>query len=231
MNRISTMARYPVSHGESYMRLAELFEPQKPTARKSKADTIAQVFIIESLELVDEAKERREGAVLASVLKMCGKNPLYYYIRTRAELEHIAEEFEASGYRYLHISCHGGETSLETTLDSVSYTDFANIFAGKLKDRRLFVSACSAGNEMFAELVASKNEDVISIAAPSSDIRFDHAVAFWTSFYVKTFSQNSKSMNSSPIIEVVKPLAALFLAPLHFSRRISDTWEHEVIDG
>ncbi len=213
------------------MRLAELFEPQKPTPKKSKTDTVAQVFIIESLELIDETKERREGAVLASVLKMCGKNPLYYYIRTKAELEHLAEEFEASGYRYLHISCHGGETSLETTLDSVSYKEFAKIFEGKLKDRRLFVSACSAGNEMFAELVGSKNSEVISIAAPSTDIRFDHAVAFWTSFYVKTFSQNSKSMNSSRMVEVAKPLAKLFSAPLHFSRRKSGTWVHEVIDG
>jgi hypothetical protein len=213
------------------MRLSELLEPQKPTPRKSKADTVAQVFIIESLELLDEAKERREGAVLASVLKMCGKNPLYYYIRTRAELAHLAKEFAASGYRYLHISCHGGERSLETTLDSVTYQDFAKIFEGKLKDRRLFVSACSAGNELFAEVVGGKNKDVISIAAPATDIRFDHAVAFWTAFYVKTFSMNAKSMNSARIIEVAKPLAALFSAPLHFSRRKQSTWTHEVIDG
>jgi hypothetical protein len=212
------------------MRLAELFEPQKPTPKRKKSYTVAQVFIIESLELIDEAKERREGAVLASVLKMCGKNPLYYYIRTKAELEHLAEEFEASGYRYLHISCHGGIDSLETTLDSVSYKDFSKIFEGKLKDRRLFVSACSAGNKMFAELVGSRNMDLISVAAPSTDIRFDHAVAFWTSFYVKTFSQNSTSMNSSRIAEVAKPLAALFSAPLHLSWRKNGGWIHKVIN-
>lgn len=160
------------------MRLAEILEPQKPSPKKRKTNTVAEVFIIESLELVDENKERREGAALASVLKMCGKNPLYYYIRTEKELNHIAEEFEASGYRYLHISCHGGETSLEMSLDSVSYEAFAKIFENKLKDRRLFVSACSAGNEMFAELVGSKNGNVIAIAAPSTEIRFDHAVAF-----------------------------------------------------
>ncbi|WP_157644862.1 hypothetical protein [Burkholderia ubonensis] len=216
---------------EENMRLAELFEPQKPTPKKKKSDTVAQVLIIESLELIDEAKERREGAVLASVLRMCGKNPLYYYIRTKKELEHLADEFEASGYRYLHISCHGGATSLETTLESVSYQDFAKIFAGKLKNRRLFVSACSAGNEMFAEMVGSRNDDVISIAAPSTDIRFDHAVAFWTSLYVKTFSLNSNSMNSARIIEVARPLVALFSAPLHFSRRKKTAWVHEVIDG
>ncbi len=214
------------------MRLAELLEPQTPTPRKKRTSTIPQVFIIESLELIDETKERREGAVLAAILKMCGKNPLYYYIRTVAELEHMAEEFEASGYRYLHISCHGGKTSLETTLDSVTYQKFAKIFEGKLKDRRLFVSACSAGNELFAELVGSKNQDIISIAAPSNDIQFDHAVAFWSAFYVKTFSLNSKSMKSTRIIDVVKPLAALFSAPLHFSQKVKKTqWVHEVING
>lgn len=213
------------------MRLAELFEPQKPTPRTSKTDTVAQVFIIESLELVDENKERREGAVLASVLKMCGKNPLYYYIRTKAELAHLADEFEASGYRYLHISCHGGDDSLETTLDSVPYAEFAKIFEGKLKERRLFVSACSAGNELFAEVVGGTNNDLISIAAPATNIRFDHAVAFWTSFYVKTFSLNAKSMKSTRITEVARPLAALFAAPLHLSKRNKGVWVHEVIDG
>ncbi|WP_244095821.1 hypothetical protein [Rhodoferax ferrireducens] len=209
-----------------------MFEPQVPTRKKKPSDTVPEVFIIESLELTDEAKERREGAVLAAVLKMCGKNPLYYYIRTKAELKLMAEEFEASGYRYLHVSCHGGDTSLETTLDSVSYQEFANIFSGRLKDRRLFVSACSAGNELFVEVVGGRNKEVISIAAPANDIQFDHAVAFWSSFYVKTFSLNARSMNSNRIVEVLKPLAALFNAPVHFSKRDQQKhWVHERIDS
>src|SRR5205823_1613375 len=103
----------------------------------------------ESLDLEDEKEESREGAVLAAVLKMCGKNPLYYYIRTEAELELLAGEFKTSGYRYLHISCHGSDRSLNTTIDPIGYEDFATIFKGHLNDRRLFVSACSAGNKEF----------------------------------------------------------------------------------
>jgi len=214
------------------MRLAELFAPQIPTPKKKSSDTVPEVFIIESLELTDEAKERRGGAVLAAVFKMCGKNPLYYYIRTKAELELMAKEFERSGYRYLHISCHGGDTSLETTLNSVDYQEFADIFRGRLKSRRLFVSACSAGNQLFAEVIGGKNKDLISIAAPSHDIQFDHAVAFWSSFYVKTFSMNAKSMNSDRIVEVLKPLAALFGEPVHFSKKNKQgAWIHEVIDS
>ena len=41
--------------------------------RKRRPDTVPEVFNIESLDLGDERKARREGAVLASVLRMCGK--------------------------------------------------------------------------------------------------------------------------------------------------------------
>ena len=214
------------------MRLAELFGPQTPTPKKKSADTVPEVFIIESLELEDEANERREGAVLAAVLKMCGKNPLYYYIRTKAELRLMASEYAKSAYRYLHISCHGGDDALHMTLDPVRYQEFAKIFARRLKDRRLFVSACSAGTENFARAVHSTNEDVISIAAPKHDIYFDHAVAFWSAFYVKTFSLNAKSMKSDRVVEVLAPLAALFGESVHFSRKgKTGKLIHEVIDG
>ncbi|MDO8777613.1 MAG: hypothetical protein Q7K57_54640 [Burkholderiaceae bacterium] len=214
------------------MRLGEIFQPQSASRRKRSDGTVAEVFIIESLTLTDETKERHEGAVLAAVLKMCGKKPLYYYIRTRAELEHLAEEFEASGYRYLHVSCHGGDGSLETTLDSISYADFAKIFSNRLAGRRLFVSACSAGNESFAELIHGKNSKAISVAAPVEEIRFDHAVAFWCAFYTKAFSINAKYMNSDHLLEVLQPLATLFNAPMHFSRvGKNKKWAHEVIEG
>lgn len=196
-----------------------------------KSDTVPQVFIVESLELDDEAKGRREGEVLAAVLRMCGKEPLYYYIRTKAELELMAKRFEDSGYRYLHISCHSDGKTLETTLDSVNYEEFSEIFQGKLKNRRLFVSACGAGNEFFAELIVKKNQEVISIAAPSTDIRFDHAVAFWSSFYVKIFSIKGY-MSSNRIVQVLKPLAKFFSAPMHLSRKGTEgEWLHEVFDG
>jgi hypothetical protein len=198
--------------------------------RKRRVETVPEVFIIESLDLGDERKARREGEVLASVLRMCGKRPLYYYIRTRAELELMAQLFYVSNYRYLHISCHGGKRSLATTLDVVSYEEFATIFAKRLRNRRLFVSACSAGNAKFAKQVRSQNQGIISVAAPAKDIQFDHAVAFWSSFYVKTFSTNARSMSSDRIAGVLRPLAALFGEPVHLSRKDrAGKWIHGVI--
>jgi hypothetical protein len=213
------------------MSLIELSGPQTPARKKDRSGTVPEVFIIESLGLDDEANARREGAVLAAVLRMCGKNPLYFYIRTKAELKHMARLFVRSGYRYLHISCHGGEECLEMALEPVSYREFAQIFANRLRNRRLFVSACSAGNKKFAESVRSKNKDIMSVAAPSKDIRFDHAVAFWSAFYVKTFSLNAKSMNSERIEQVLQPLVALFDESMHFSKKQQrGKWVHEVIE-
>lgn len=204
---------------------------ENAATRDKSSKTIAEVFIIESLNLEDEKEGLLEGAVLASVLKMCGKDPRYHYIRTKAELKWIAREFEESGYRYLHISCHGNKTVLATTLDSVTYDDFAKIFKGKLESRRLFISTCRAGNEAFAKAVCSMNTGVISVAAFSRKIGFDEAVAFWTAFYVKTFSLNSESMNSSRIVQVARPLAKLFSEPLYFCRRKSGGWDDELIKG
>jgi hypothetical protein len=215
------------------MRIAELLSPQEPSKKKTSNGTVAEVFIIESLSLIDEAKERHEGEVLANVLRMCGKKPLYYYIRTKAELEMLAEEFEASGYRYLHLSCHGGDTTIETTIDSVPYVEFAQMFDGRLKHRRLFASACGAGNQMFAELVGARNKGMHSVAGPSEEMQFDHAVAFWSAFYVKAFSVNRNSMNARDIPEIMKPLVSLFGTPIHWSRYSNkkDVWSHELLQG
>lgn len=211
------------------MLLSELLSEQKPSKKKSPNGTVAEVFIIESLSLVDEAKQLHEGAVLASILKMCGKRPMYFYIRTKAELKHLAAEFDASFYRYLHISCHGSETTLNTTLDSIEYAEFSEIFKDSLKGRRLFVSACSAGSDFFAEIMGGNNRGLISVAAPSEDIDFDDAVAFWSAFYVKTFKLNAKAMKSTVVEETLKALAVFFKAPIHLSTLKRGKWQHNKI--
>src|SRR5437879_4301552 len=112
--------------------------------KKKKAHTKPDVFILESLKWEDE-KRRKDGALLARALRLYGKKPIYYYFRTENELERLAADFRLSRYRYLHISCHGTAASVETTLDSITYARFAQIFAKRLNNRRLFMSACEVG--------------------------------------------------------------------------------------
>lgn len=49
--------------------------------------SVADVYIIESLDPDDEGNGRFEGIFLSHVLRLHGKNPLYKYVRTRAEFE------------------------------------------------------------------------------------------------------------------------------------------------
>ncbi len=82
------------------------------------------VFIMESLTLANEREELFEGKFLSQILNLAGKKPIYYYIRTCAELEEILREFDKSDYRYLHFSCHGSKSSLFTTLEDIPFPKF-----------------------------------------------------------------------------------------------------------
>jgi len=110
--------------------------------------TKPDVFILESVSFQDEADGMFEGRVLARVLRMCGKEPAYYYFRTREELARLADLFRQSGCRYLHVSAHGNTGGIYTTLGHhVSFAEFGNIFADMLRTKRLFVSACQVGGQ------------------------------------------------------------------------------------
>ena len=91
-----------------------------------------EVFILESLTFEDEKAQRFEGRILADVLHLSGKKPIYYYFRTKSELERLVKIFAASKYRYLHLSCHGSMDALKTTLDEISVVTLASIFKRRL---------------------------------------------------------------------------------------------------
>jgi hypothetical protein len=206
-----------------------LIDPSLPRI----TDTFPEVFILESLTVQDERSRRFEGRVLADVLKMCGKSPEYFYFRTEQELIELAREFRRSGYRFLHLSCHGNDESIAVTYGSISYQRFSEIFAGHLQNRRLFVSACEVGNELFGMAVAARNKGMYSIASPCVTINFDKAVALWSSLYVHLFSIDPNFVKAKEINEALSSLCYLFDVPFLFSlyHAERDDWEHRKIAG
>jgi len=196
-------------------------------------ETFSEVFILESLTVEDERAKRFEGKVLADVLKMCGKHPEYFYFRTEQELEELVKEFRRSGYRFLHLSCHGSDTEIFTTYGSMTYGRFSQIFAGHLQNRRLFVSACEVGNELFGTAVGSSNKGMYSIASPCVKIEFDKAVALWSALYVHMFSVNEHHVKVKDIDLALDSLCRLFDTPFMFSiyHAEKDDWEHRSILG
>lgn len=193
--------------------------------------TVADIFIIESLSPVDEAAKRLEGQRLTDLLRLAGKQPHYYYFRTKAELPNLLALFKQSNYRFLHVSCHASMDAVATTNERIPYAEFAALLAGFLPLRRAFFSACELGNELFSTVLASRNKGMHSIAAPAEKIYFDHAAAIWMAFYVSVFAHNAGKMTGADIKQRIETLCTLFPVDFHVStyHPVLDKWHHNLI--
>jgi hypothetical protein len=202
-----------------------------PTKIPDIQHTVPEVFIFESLSKKDEDKKRYEGQILSDMLRLAGKNPKYYYFQSEEELPHLLGLFRQSKYRYLHISAHASDTAIDTTDGSISYSKFANLFEGHLQLRRLFFSACQVGNQEFVKAVAAKNKGMHSITAPAEDIKFDHAAAIWSTFYISMFNENKNSMKGSDIEKRINALTSLFPVDFFFAAYSPkrDKWNYKTI--
>lgn len=189
-----------------------------PPANFTKPET----FILESLEHDDENEARLDGKILYEVLKLHGKKPRYYYFRTQRELVEFAKIFRESGYRYLHLSCHGGQDIVQYTFGHSSYKDFASIFDKKLHNRRLFVSGCNLGNMNFASEIFAANGGMYSITAPTKKVYFHQSVSFWSAFYYMMHAWDESMMKKQRLSQVLTQLTTIFEMPLaHYFRDTS----------
>lgn len=177
-----------------------------------------EVFIIESLTFDDESNDRQEGLFLSHILKLAGKNPLYYYIRTQRELGMVLKQFKVSGYRYLHFSSHGNEKALYTTLDKIELRLFGDIVKPYLNKKRLFISACLAANEALAEAIFP-NSSCLSLIGPRSKPQFRDAAIFWASFYHLAFRTCARFMTKEIIGDKLETLMNTFKIRLNYYYR------------
>jgi hypothetical protein len=164
----------------------------EPSSEHSLA--IPDVFIIESLSPDDEGNGRFEGSIVANFLRLHGKSPKYRYVRTREEFEKALTAFRRSDYRYLHISAHGDpEGMVLTNQEEIDFDDMAVLMKPSLRDRRLFLSACSMVHDDFAEEVISQT-GCYSVVGPTTDIFFRDAAVFWIAAYHLIFKTDAKRM-------------------------------------
>lgn len=177
--------------------------------------TIPEVFIIESLKLEDEEKDRYEGKIISNILELNGKNSKYYYIRTRREFEEIVDIFYKSEYRYLHLSCHGNDAEMATSLDLIPFKDLGRMLHPCLKDRRLFISACEMVNTKLAKNIIPQS-GCYSIIGPSKEVAFSDAAILWASFYHLMFNHNYDGMKREELLKYCKRISDLYRVPLNY---------------
>ena len=177
--------------------------------------TTPQIFIIESLTLGDERAERFEGGILKQILRLSGKESVYYYIRTRRELEKIIKVFAKSGFRYLHISCHGNTNQMVTTFDSISFADLGRILRPHLTGRRVFLSACGMTTmELATELL--NQSGCRSVIGPAEEVYFGDAALLWSSFYHLMFRTNESAMQRKWVLAHLQSTANMFGVPMNY---------------
>jgi len=181
---------------------------------KSKK-TKPYVFIIESLDFEDEENEAFEGEIISKILHLSQIEHKYFYIRTKSELGWLLDEFVKSNYRYLHISCHGKECSIDTTLDNIDFRELGFLLSDKLDEKRLFLSSCLSTNEHLANKIFPTS-DCFSVIGPDKEITMDDAAIFWSSFYHIMFKNNPKAMKEESLTSVLRSLRKLFGIPLKY---------------
>jgi len=173
--------------------------------------TEPKVFIIESLGFKDEKKNLFEGQIISSILSLSKIESQYYYIRTKKEFEKVLGLFYDSNYRYLHISCHGGENkdSIWTTLDEIHFEELGDLLEVNLYNKRLFLSACSVVNKRLAEQVIQK-ANCYSIIGPKHDIEFRDATIMWASFYHLMFKNDATRMGREALTKNLQKIVDAF---------------------
>lgn len=177
--------------------------------------TEPKVFIIESLTFKNEDMNLFEGHIISNILQLSNIESKYYYIRTKKEFEKVLELFQKSNYRYLHVSCHGGDNSIWTTLDKISFEQLGVMLSNLLYHKRLFLSACSVVNHELAKQIIPKT-DCYSIIGPKKDIEFRDAAIMWASFYHLMFKEEMNRMTRSEIIDSLQKVVNTFQQPFSY---------------
>lgn len=172
--------------------------------------TIADVFIIESLDPDDEGNGRFEGAFLSHVLKLHGKTPKYRYVRTREDFIDSVREFGTSRYRYLHISSHGDPEGLCTTnQDEIDFDELAEMLTPHLEGKRLFVSACEMVHEDLAKAIIPSS-GCNSIVGPTEKIAFTDSAVVWAAIYHLAFAEDSRRITRGRLLRKLEQACRLF---------------------
>lgn len=177
---------------------------------KTSEATLPELFIIESMHDDDEDAGFFEGVRLAQILRLAGRKPKYFYVQDERELELLIPVFRQSNYRYLHFSCHGDNLGFDLTNGSISFDTFATIFEGALDVRRLFVSACEAGQKNLVQALHQKTRGIQSVTAPKVKIDYDHAAAIWAAFYLSLLEKTEGACSHWDITSRISLLMKLF---------------------
>src|SRR5665213_2884407 len=112
------------------------------------------------------------------------------------------------------------QASLQPTLDTVPFSGFRKVFAPVLRDRRVFLSACSVAQPRLARELFKKYEFApYSVTGPCTDIGFADAAVTWAALYNLLFRANTKAIEGEHLRNLLSQVCRLNdLQFRHFGR-------------
>lgn len=185
------------------------------------------VFIIESNKIEDEEVGDREGVLVKEILDLIGIENKYYYIRTKKEMKKMLSIFRESGFKYLHIACHGNDSCLGLTLGSLTFKELGDYLGEGLEKRRLFLSACMVANKHLKEALTGTG--LLSILGCNNEVGFHDAAIFWASFYRLIFKSDEETVKNKVIEDTVEKLSNIFNVPITGFVRKKNKMDYNVL--
>jgi hypothetical protein len=179
------------------------------------------VYIIEFLR----ADDYTDGENLHEILKLSLIPTKYNWVDTKEDFKKAIKEFNASKFRYLHISCHADETGFEINGEKISNSEFQSMTKKVLTNKRVFLSACKGANRDIASKIIISNKAYSLIGIPI-DIYFDKSAIFWPTFYHLINEVDKKAMKRDLIIDIAKKCVNLLNVPINYYSRINNSSTH-----
>ncbi|UZS00217.1 hypothetical protein [Chondrinema litorale] len=170
------------------------------------------IFIIESLGESDD----KDGKILKNILDVCCIESKYSEINTKSQLIEVIEEFQKSEFRYLHISCHANVNGFGLNDKSfIKNSEFSEIIGDRIPKRRIFMSACEAGNIDLAGKLITINKIYSLIGSPEV-IGFDKSLLFYPTLYHILNEHDEMKMKKKELLKSIRGGVNLFNIPIHY---------------
>ena len=185
------------------------------------------VFIIESMDIENESRNKLDGLALKTILDLCDIPNEYYYIRTKLELEFIIDRFKETDFGFLHIACHGDEEGLSLCYEDIDFDELDSMIGEYMKYRRLFLSACKVARFELAEHFIPKYHCYSVIGSPD-DIDYDKAAIFWSSFYYLMYVNDKEQMFQVDILPTLLKISDTFQLKLNYFSIINSRNPHSI---
>ena len=171
--------------------------------------TTPDVFIVQSLRFDDEEGQHYRRIVYLAYPEV-GRtsSAILLHSRLNEPGSKFLDRFEASAFRYLHISCHANRNGIALTLDNLDIDDLGALLSPYLESRRIFFSACKLVTPELARALL-KETGCYSVIGPSNAIRFDEAALFWASLYHLMFRNDETVMKRQELQRNLRALSAV----------------------